>query len=121
MQIAAITIPVRDQSAAAAFYSDVLGFRRAASGTIHGDRQYILMQPPGGIAGVSLMAESAQMPAGSAQGTILQTLDVDNECAKLARKGLVISPVTDAEWGRFATFADLDGNGWLIAEARRSV
>ena len=119
MQIAAITIPVRDQTAAATFYCDVLGFRHAATGTIQGDRHYILLQPPGGITGVSLMAESAQMPAGSAQGTILQTLDVDNECAKLARKGLALSPITDAEWGRFATFADLDGNGWLIAEARR--
>lgn len=119
MQIAAITIPVRDQSAAAEFYCDVLGFRHASSGTIHGDRQYVLLQPPGGITGVSLMAESAQMPAGSAQGTILQTLDVDNECAKLARKGLDLSEITDAEWGRFATFTDIDGNGWLIAEARR--
>ena len=119
MQIAAITIPVRDQTAASEFYRDVLGFRIAASGTIHGDRQYILMQPLGGTTGISLMTESAQMPAGSAQGTILQTLDVDNERAKLARKGLAISEVTDAEWARFATFADVDGNGWLIAEARR--
>lgn len=119
MQIAAITIPVRDQSAASEFYRDILGFRVAASGTIHGDRQYILMQPPGGTTGVSLMAESSQMPAGSAQGTILQTLDVENERAKLARKGLEISEVTTAEWARFATFTDPDGNGWLIAEARR--
>ena len=119
MQIAAITIPVRDQLAASEFYRDVLGFRVAANGTIHGDRQYILMQPPGGTTGVSLMAESAQMPAGSAQGTIMQTLDVENECAKLARRGLAISEITDAEWARFATFTDIDGNGWLIAEPRR--
>jgi len=118
MQIAAITIPVRDQAIARMFYREVLGFRVAAEGTIHGDRQYILMMPPGGIAGISLMLESPKMPAGAAQGTILQTLDVDNEHGKLVERGLAISDVTDADWGRFASFEDPDGNGWLIAEAR---
>ena len=118
MQIAVITIPVRDQEAARAFYRDVLGFRVTGEGVIHGDRTYVLMSPPAGVTGVSLMQESDRMPAGSAQGTILQTLDVANECAKLARRGLAVSDIVDAEWGRFATFADPDGNGWLIAESR---
>ena len=59
------------------------------------------------------------MPAGSAQGTILQTLDVDNECAKLARRGLQLSPDDGCTVGPLSpTFADPDGNGWLVAEAR---
>ena len=114
-----ITIPVRDQEASRAFYSDLLGFRVAGEGTIHGDRTYILMTPPAGTAGIVLMRESSKMPAGTAQGTILQTLDVENERNKLARRGLDVGEITEAEWGRFVSFADPDGNAWLIAEARR--
>lgn len=118
MQIAVITIPVREQARARAFYEETLRFRIVGEGAIHGDRNYVLMSPPAGVTAISLMLESERMPAGSAQGTILQTLDVENEYNKLTRRGLQLSPITEAPWGRFTAFADPDGNGWLIAEAR---
>jgi hypothetical protein len=28
------------------------------------------------------------------------------------------SPIRSAPWGRYATFSDPDGNGWVLQEAR---
>jgi uncharacterized glyoxalase superfamily protein PhnB len=59
------------------------------------------------------------MPAGSLAGMVLECNDLESAFAELEGRGLAFtSPITKEFWGTFATFADPDGNGWILSEAR---
>jgi predicted enzyme related to lactoylglutathione lyase len=55
------------------------------------------------------------MPPGSLRGLVLETADVDAEVERLRAAGVAVSDPEDAEWGRFATFTDPDGNGIVLS------
>lgn len=116
-QLAVVSIPVSDPQKVRGFYTDVLGFTVRGEGDQDNDHSWILMMPPSGPAGVTLIKPNARQPAGSAQGLFFQTLDIEVAHRKLSAKGLEISEVKPASWGRFATFADPDGNGFVLAES----
>ncbi len=57
------------------------------------------------------------MPPGSLQGTVLGSADLDADYAALTARGVPFSsPPADAFWGRFAEFADPDGNTWILMQ-----
>ena len=56
------------------------------------------------------------MPPGSLQGMVLSTKDIVEAYRSLTDKGLTLSPVQSAPWGRYATFEDPDGNGWVLEQ-----
>ncbi|MEQ1615110.1 MAG: VOC family protein [Hyphomicrobiaceae bacterium] len=116
MQLSIVSVPVADQERAKAFYRDVLGFQivREATAEANPAQRWVQMKPPSGLAGISLVTWFDAMPPGSLQGLVLDTIDIDRAHAKLAANGLDISPVQEAGWGRFATFRDPDGNGWVL-------
>ncbi|MFM1815244.1 MAG: hypothetical protein RLZ98_1939 [Pseudomonadota bacterium] len=115
-QLSAVSVPVSDQSAARTFYEQVLGFTVRSEGDHGTEFAWILMTPPAGAAAITLVKPNSRQQAGQAQGLMLQTLDLDRVYEKLAGNGLALSTVHQANWGRFATFTDPDGNGWVIAE-----
>jgi predicted enzyme related to lactoylglutathione lyase len=58
------------------------------------------------------------MPAGSAQGTVVESDDLEGDLALLKSRGLAISgDIQEARWGRFVTFDDPDGNGIVLQNA----
>jgi len=120
-QLSVVSIPVSDQQVSHAFYVDVLGFRFRGAGDQGTDHAWTLLMPPSGATGVTLIAPNAKQAPGSSQGLFLQTLDIESAHRRLAERGLAIGAVQEASWGRFATFADPDGNGWVLAEAGISV
>ncbi len=121
MQLSIVSVPVTDQARARAFYHDVVGFSVEHEGDQGTPFAYVLMRPPAGMCRISLVQASDRMPAGAAQGLMLQTLDVDKMVERLAPRGLPLSEIKQASWGRFTTFADPDGNGWIIAEPSLTV
>jgi predicted enzyme related to lactoylglutathione lyase len=57
------------------------------------------------------------MPAGSLKGLVLETLDMETTIAEIAARGFVIdSEIDEQPWGRFVTFDDPDGNGFVLRE-----
>jgi catechol 2,3-dioxygenase-like lactoylglutathione lyase family enzyme len=116
MQLSIVSVPVSDQERAKAFYRDVLGFQVVREADMEGNtgRRWIQMKPPSGLAGISLVSWFDAMPPGSLQGMVLDTSDIDRAQEKLKANGLDITPVQEAAWGRFATFRDPDGNGWVL-------
>ena len=54
------------------------------------------------------------MPAGSVQGLVLGADDIDAAVAQFSKRGLALSAIEAAPWGRFSTFKDPDGNGWVL-------
>ena len=116
MQLAVVSVPVSDLERSRTYYRDVLGFSLQREGDLGTPYAYILMRPPAGMAGISLVQATDKLPAGSVQGLMLQTLDVDKMIERLTPNGLEASEPKSASWGRFTTFTDPDGNGWVLAE-----
>jgi catechol 2,3-dioxygenase-like lactoylglutathione lyase family enzyme len=117
-KIAVISIPVKDQQAAKSFYVNVLGctvVQEIPFGMP--DTMWIRLALPGVDTQLVLATWFPAMAPGSLQGLVLATKRLDQTHAELQRRGLDISPIQKQEWGREATFADGDGNGWVLQEA----
>jgi catechol 2,3-dioxygenase-like lactoylglutathione lyase family enzyme len=112
-----ISIPVRDQDRAKAFYRDVLGFQEIADSPMGPDMRWVQLGLPDAGTSITLVTWFESMPPGSLKGVVLATNDVDAAAAELARKGVQLSPMEDAPWGRFTTFDDPDGNGFVLQAA----
>lgn len=116
MQLSVVSIPVSDQDRAKAFYEGVLGFRVIRDVVAGPGKRWVRMAPPAGNTSISLVNWIAAMPPGSIKGLALNTIDIDTVHEKLTAKGLTISPVETAPWGRFASFSDPDGNEWQLSQ-----
>lgn len=116
-----ISIPVEDQQAAKSFYRDKLGFAIVRDNPFTDEYRWIELAPPGADTSIVLVTWFDQMPPGSVQGLVLDTDDVDEAQAELTARGVAISDVEDAPWGRYATFSDPDGNGWVLQQAKADV
>jgi|SRR4051812_17174992 catechol 2,3-dioxygenase-like lactoylglutathione lyase family enzyme len=111
MRIKFVSVPVSDQDRAKKFYADALGF--TVSADIQGDGgRFIDLVPPAGGCGIALVTN---MPAGSLKGLVLDVDDIDATHALLAAAGVTFtSTPRDTAHGRFASFEDPDGNGWVL-------
>lgn len=116
-QIAIVSVPVSDQQAAKLFYRDTLGFALVRDNPMGPDQQWIELSPAAGSATITLVTWFEQMPPGSAQGLVLETSDIEADVATLQARGVAVTPLEEAPWGRFTTFADPDGNSWVLQEA----
>jgi predicted enzyme related to lactoylglutathione lyase len=55
------------------------------------------------------------MPAGSTKGIVLETDDLEADIAALRKRGATIEgEIESAPWGRWVTFDDPDGNGFVL-------
>lgn len=119
MQLAVVSVPVSDPERSKTFYRDVVGFQVQRDEPMGPTARWIQMKPPSGPAGITLVTWFDTMPPGSAQGLVLETADIERAHGKLRANGLAITDIQDAAWGRFATFFDPDGNGWVLTTTYR--
>lgn len=112
--IAIVSVPVSDQAKAKAFYTDVLGFSVVSDNPMGPQQRWVQLEPSGGGASITLVTWFESMKPGGQQGLVLTTGDIDARRAELAARGVEISEVQSQPWGRFATFRDPDGNGWVL-------
>jgi len=115
MQLSIVSVPVSDQEQAKTFYRDVLGFEVHRDDPMGPETRWVQLMPPSGPAGITLVTWFETMPPGSAQGLVLETGDIERAHRRLRERGLAITDIQTADWGRFATFFDPDGNGWVLA------
>ena len=111
-----ISIPVKDQVTAKRFYHDVLGFDVLQDQPFRSDARWIELAPPGAQTAISLVTWFSSMPPGSVTGLVLETDDFSGDYALFSSRGLALSPVEAAPWGLYATFADPEGNGWVLQQ-----
>ena len=114
MSIQIVSIPVSDQASAKQFYADVLGFDVVRDNPMGPEQRWVELQPAGGGPSITLVTWFDSMPAGSVQGLVLNTDDIDAAFAHLTSRGLALTPIDSEPWGRFSTFKDPDGNGWVL-------
>lgn len=116
-----VSIPVTDQQTAKSFYEKILGFEVVRDNPMGADRRWIELVPKGAETSITLVTWFENMPPGCIQGLVIDTDDIALTHAELKERGLEISSVEDAPWGKYATFSDPDGNGWVLQEAKPGV
>jgi catechol 2,3-dioxygenase-like lactoylglutathione lyase family enzyme len=111
-----VSVPVTDQARSKAFYTDVLGFGVREDADMGEGRRWIELVPPAGGASVSLVTWFEEMAPGSLHGLVLGTDDCPRAYEELASRGVAFAEldVQHAPWGQYATFADPDGNCWVL-------
>ncbi|WP_329225238.1 MULTISPECIES: VOC family protein [unclassified Streptomyces] len=129
-----IPVPVTDMDRAKAFYTEKAGFRLDLDDEVAPGVRIIQMTPPGSRCSIAMLQGMPPFPGEQvmAPGTLhgLQVCVTDIEAAReqLVGKGVDVSPVRHVgatgweegkggTWNSFMSFADPDGNGWVVQEA----
>jgi catechol 2,3-dioxygenase-like lactoylglutathione lyase family enzyme len=138
LKLEAIVIPVSDVDRSKEFYGS-LDWRLDADFAFDNGFRVVQFTPPGSPASVQFGTEITTATPGSAQGLYLVVSDVSAARDELAARGVEVSEVFHpgapgaqfqpdgtgrltgaaddrSSYGSFATFADPDGNTWLLQE-----
>jgi catechol 2,3-dioxygenase-like lactoylglutathione lyase family enzyme len=128
-RIEAITLPVADVDRAKAFYESAGWHLDVDTEPTEGMR-VVQLTPPGSDCSITFGVGMDQASPGSYRATYLVVADITAAHADLRARGISISdlfhfgpegqtPGVDpmhADYGSYATFADPDGNTWLLQE-----
>ena len=138
-KLEAVVIPVSDADRAKEFYGR-LGWRLDADFPFDNGFRVVQFTPPGSGCSVQFGTNITSAAPGSAQGLYLIVSDIEATRGELAACGVEVSEVFHAgtpgaqfqpegtggrvrgpapghaSYSSFATFADPDGNGWLLQE-----
>jgi catechol 2,3-dioxygenase-like lactoylglutathione lyase family enzyme len=119
-QVGRVMVPVADQDAAIAFYTDKLGFSLAADVPFGDGERWVEVAPPDGGAALALVPPQGDYQPGRMTGIALESSDPRADHAELAAKGVDV----DAElMGGDGTvpplffFRDQDRNTLMIVES----
>ena len=120
-QVGRVMVPVTDQDAAIAFYTDKLGFELAADVPFGEGDRWVEVAPAGGGAALALVPPRGEYQPGRMTGIALVSRDPRADHADLKGQGVDV----DAEMmGGDGTvpllffFRDHDGNQLMIVEER---
>jgi catechol 2,3-dioxygenase-like lactoylglutathione lyase family enzyme len=120
-QVGRVMVPVNDQDAAIAFYTDTLGFSLAADVPFGEGDRWVEVAPPGGGAALALVPPQGEYQPGRMTGIALVSPDPRADHAELSEAGVDV----DAElMGGDGTvpllffLRDGDGNQLMIVEAQ---
>ena len=116
-RVAIVSVPVADQDRAKKFFVDLLGFTLVADQPMGDGARWVQVAPGFGGVSLTLVTWFDQMPPGSLRGMVLNTKDIDAAHAELKKRGVAIEDIEDAPWGRYATFEDVDGNGFVLQQS----
>ena len=130
-----VVVPVADVDRAKAFYIERTGFTLDVDHRAGEDFRVVQLTPPGSACSIALMKNIEA--AGSAQALHLIVNDIEAAGAELAQRGLDAGepfhfsrengaqlPGPDpqrSDYGSFLTFADPDGNRWMVQEVGRAL
>ena len=128
-RIEAITLPVRDVDAAKAFYENAGWHLDVDTAPAPGFR-VVQFTPPGSECSITFGTGMPQSEPGSYRNTYLVVADIEPAHRELVERGIPVSeifhfgpqgqmPGVDpkrGDYGSYATFADPDGNTWLLQE-----
>src|SRR5436190_1175579 len=139
MRFEGVVLPVAEVDRAKAFY-ERLGWRLDADLTVDDHYRVVQFTPPGSPASVLFGQGTTTMTPGSLQDLMLVVEDIDAARAELIGHGVEVSEVWHDEtgifhhggiegrvagpdpdgnsYGSWASFADPDGNSWLLQEIK---
>ena len=109
-------VPVRDQDAALAFWTEKMGFRVVTDQPMGPGQRWIEIKPPQGETGLALFTpEGHEKRIGEFQSLSFRCDDVEREYKDLKAKGVEFdNPPKKESWGTFVIFKDPDGNKFVL-------
>ena len=113
--IEVISVPVKDQQAAKAFYQKI-GFEIIIEAPMGDGTTWIQLGFPGQTTSITLVNWFTQMQPGTMHGLVVHSEDIEKEHAELKGKGVDIKNIDPTPWGKFATFYDPDGNSLILRQ-----
>lgn len=129
-QVATIVVPVTDQDAALAFYTEILGMQKVNDFTYPTGERWLEVSPAHGSANLCLVLVRPERPVGVETGVVLVSTDVTTDLDILRAQGLRVDeqPLPEGEvvWWSGAPLAgvptqfrfhDPDGNSFLVVAA----
>lgn len=112
-----VSIPVRDQDQAVAFYTEKLGFQILTDQTFNEQQRWIELRIPGSETKVALFTLPGQEDRiGTPSNITFMTDDIDRTYQELKARGVEFTaPPTKLHWGQFAKFRDTEGNQFVLS------
>jgi catechol 2,3-dioxygenase-like lactoylglutathione lyase family enzyme len=128
-----IIVPVSDIDRAKSFYVDRAGFVEIVDIVVGEDMRVVQLTPPGSGCAIALMSTTPMAP-GSIYGLHVVVPDIEAARAELVGRGVDVSDYFHfgpggqepglapdrSNYNSFASFADPDGNTWLVQEVDRA-
>ncbi|MEW6129370.1 MAG: VOC family protein [Acidobacteriota bacterium] len=115
-QVKIVSITVKDQDRALAFYTEKLGFKVVTDAPMGASGRWIEVATPAGDTRVALLLpHSEDDKVGGFSNVIFSSADVRKTYAELQERGVeFVEPPTEQSWGTYAVFVDVDGNRFVI-------
>lgn len=128
-RIEAITLPVTDVDRARAFYEQA-GWNLDVDTEVGPGMRVVQLTPPGSDCSITFGTGMPQSDPGSYRNTYLVVPDIEPAHRDLVDRGIPISQIFHfgaegqtagpdperGDYGSYASFADPDGNTWLLQE-----
>jgi catechol 2,3-dioxygenase-like lactoylglutathione lyase family enzyme len=118
-QLGRVIVPVSDQDAAIAFYTEKLGFTLSADVPYGEGDRWVEVSPPGGGAAIALTRGMGEFQPGRETGIALTSSDPKADHEELKGKGVSVDEELmggDGVVPLLFMFRDGDGNGLMIVE-----
>ena len=96
-RIQLLSIPVRDQEVAKAFYVDVLGFDLVRDNPMGPDQRWVEVAPRGAATSMTLVTWFETMPPGSLRGLVLETDDLEGTIAEIAEVSVAVAAAVEQQ------------------------
>jgi catechol 2,3-dioxygenase-like lactoylglutathione lyase family enzyme len=113
-----VTVPVRDQDAALAFWTKKLGLQVATDQPMGPGQRWIELKIPGAQTGIALFTpKEFEDRLGTFSGYSFTCDDVEKTYAALLERGVeFVQKPKKESWGTSAVFADPDGNTFVLGD-----
>jgi catechol 2,3-dioxygenase-like lactoylglutathione lyase family enzyme len=111
-----ISVPVSDQQRSKEFYRDVVGFELVREEPMGPGQSWIQLAPQGCPTTIALVSWFETMGPGGLQGVMLNVTDIERDHQQLSERGLKLAEIKQEPWGRYTSFQDPDGNGWILRQ-----
>jgi catechol 2,3-dioxygenase-like lactoylglutathione lyase family enzyme len=142
LKLEAVVLPVKDPDRSKAFYAG-LGWRLDADFSFDNGFRVVQFTPPGSACSIQFGTGTTAADPGSAHGLYLIVSDIETGRAQLLDRGAMVTEIFHptepgaqlrpdnangrsvgldpdrASYGSFATFADPDGNDWVLQEVTK--
>jgi len=112
-----VSIPVRDQDRALAFYRDKLGMRVITDSLFDGTQRWIELGIPRAETKVVLFtAPGQERMIGGFMNIAFAAADVEASVREMKKRGVeFVQDLQKADWGTSAIFKDPDGNQFVLS------
>jgi len=129
LKLELIVLPVADVDVAKDFYVERAGFHLDVDHRAGDHFRVVQVSPPGSACSVAFGVGMGEQPPGSVKGLHLVVTDIVAARDELVGRGVEVEAIRHmadgwqdgphpgrADYSSFASFADPDGNAWLLQE-----